>query len=97
MGQVVELEGATEAVDAGSKVSLTAATSKTISNASGSRKVLHIFNYEASEDIFVTYGDTATADGIPIPAKTGLIIKQYQGAISLYSVNGATEVRKAEF
>lgn len=99
MAETVELEGATQARQAGTKITLAADTPLKVGDAGVRRKALYLRNNEESETIFVRFaedGASATA-GIPLKAGEGLVIKDYFGAVSLYSTNGATEVFKAEF
>lgn len=98
MAQVVELEGAASARKAGESVTLDAEESTLVSDAGSRRKALYLFN-NGEEDIWIRFapdGNDGEGTGIPMPKGTGLVIKEYFGAICAWSEKAST-LHIAEF
>lgn len=97
MAQVIEFEGAPEAINAGDKVAVS--TSSTEVATAGQRKALILANPSTTATIWVTLAATGAVvgEGIALWPETGLVLKEYHGGVCAISSSGSVNVGRTEF
>lgn len=97
MSEVVEIQAAPEAINAGQTLGLSAETSTLISAAGSERRAIWIFN-PSNENVYLRMAATGAGEStaIPIPGETGVVLHNYKGALCAWS-SEANEIHFAEF
>ena len=97
MAQVVELEVSGVALDSGSKV--TVGSDSTLVAPARRRRAVIFANPDESEIIWLKLAaeGAAVGEGIPVFPRSGVVIRDFGGAVSAVCTSGGKDLSRAEF